>query len=113
MNIDLFSAKTAEEEYDLIVGDDSNFTQTKRYLEPLISQALNRYQLSEEIRQKLIRDLIFIDIPIAVKRFLSNKENKNSNIKFSTYFTWYIAQRLNIKIVWYQKIWGKLKAIFR
>lgn len=112
MNTDLFDAKTAEEEHDLIAGDDNNFTLTKRYLEPLISQTLNHYRLPGKARQKLIRDLIFIDIPIAAKRFLSNKENRVKNIKFSAYFTWYIAQRLNLEVVWYQKIWKKIKTIF-
>lgn len=108
-----FQPKTTEEEYELVSNDDYNFTQTKRYLEPLISQIINRYKLPEKIYQKLNRDLIFIDIPTAAKRFLGNEVNKKENIKFSTYFTWYIAQRLNPEIVWYLKLWKKIKAIFR
>lgn len=107
-----FQPKTAQEEYGLISNDDDNFTQTKRYLEPLISQIINRYNLPKETYQKLNRDLIFIDIPIAIKRFLNNENNKKEGVKFSTYFTWYIAQRINPEVVWYLKLWEKIKAIF-
>lgn len=105
-----FQSKAAQEEYSLISGDDDNFTQTKRYLEPLISQTINHYQLPTEVCHKLNRDLLFIDIPIAAKRFIANKE-KNEDFKFSTYFTWYIAQRINPELVWYLGLWNKIKAI--
>ncbi len=89
-----FQQKTPQQEYKLIQNDTFDFFETKKYLEPLIIKALNHFKLTKIIQRKLMIEILS-DVPIAIKKFLTNKENMRKRIKFSVYFTWYIAQRIN------------------
>jgi len=89
-----FNQKSITEEYKLIQNDTFDFFETKKYLEPLIINAIKHFKLEKIVQKKLIIEILS-DMPIAVKKFLTNKENMKKNIKFSLYFTWYIAQRIN------------------
>lgn len=84
-----FEPKTASEEYDLLIGDNSSFDETARYLFPLIEQALSKIK-DKEIKILHEKNLKKI-IPIAARRFLEGHKNEK-DIKFSVYFTWYIHQ---------------------
>jgi len=89
-----FKQKSITEENKLIQNDTFDFFETKKYLEPLITNAIKHFKLEKIIQKKLIMEILS-DVPIAVKKFLSNKDNVKKRIKFSLYFTWYIAQRIN------------------
>ena len=89
-----FKQKSITEENKLIQNDTFDFFETKKYLEPLIVNAIKHFKLERIIQKKLIMEILS-DVPIAVKKFLSNKDNVKKRIKFSLYFTWYIAQRIN------------------
>jgi len=88
-----FIAKTIKQERKIVSNDDPLFIQTKEYLKPLIWTAMNTFKLSKETKTKLFWELVN-DVPIAAKRFLENNGLKK-DYKFSTYFGWYIGQRIN------------------
>lgn len=92
----MFKPKNTKEEYALLVGDDKNFSKTTEYLLPLINQALLRIR-KEDARKSHQENLIKI-IPLAIERFLENSDNIRKEIKFSTYFTWYIHEELKAKV---------------
>lgn len=88
-----FIPKTIKEEREIVLNDDAFFMQTKEYLKPFILSAINLFILPEETKTKIFWELVN-DVPIAAQRFLKNDGHKK-NYKFSTYFGWYIAQRIN------------------
>lgn len=88
-----FKSKTRQQENELIKNDDPFFIKTKIYLKPLIISALNHFDLTKDLRNKLLEQIVE-DIPVAVKKYLKYKNNEKK-YKFCTYFTWYIAQRIN------------------
>ena len=108
-----FKPKTISEDWDIVLNDDVDFSKTKEYLDPLILVALNKFKskLSKE-KSETLHNQLLNDIPIAAKRFIANKDKENREFKFSTYFSWYIAQRINPEVVWYLKLWKKIKTIF-
>jgi hypothetical protein len=85
--------KTREEELEILRSDDDEYFSTKTYLDPLIHNALGHFELDEEARGKLYA-AIRGDIPLAAKRYLESKSSVEED-RFSVYFTWYIAQRIN------------------
>jgi hypothetical protein len=89
-----FRQKTPQQEYKLIQNDTFDFFETKKYLESLITKSLNHFKLTKIIQRKLMIEILS-DVSIAIKKFLTNKENMRKRIKFSLYFTWYISQRIN------------------
>jgi hypothetical protein len=91
-----FKPKTIKGEYKLIVDDDKEFfMQTKEYLKPLILSILSYFELRPEIKTKLFWECVN-DVPFAAKKYLENKNTKSKrDYKFSTYFTWFISQRIN------------------
>jgi len=89
-----FRQKTPQQEYKLIQNDTFDFFETKKYLEPLIINAIKHFKLEKVIQKKLTMEILS-DMPIAIKKFLANKDNAKKRIKFSVYFTWYISQRIN------------------
>ena len=88
-----FIPKTIKEDHEIISNDDPLFMQTKEYLKPLIWTAINTFELPEETQTKLFWELVN-DVPIAAQRFLEHNGLKK-DYKFSTYFSWYIGQRIN------------------
>ncbi|MBD3282616.1 MAG: hypothetical protein GF387_03375 [Candidatus Portnoybacteria bacterium] len=88
-----FNPKTAEEEYALLNKDDQAFSKTKGYLKPLILKAINHFDLKEENKNELFWSIVN-DIPVAAEKYLENK-SLEKDIKFSSYFTWYIGQKIN------------------
>jgi len=102
-----FQIKDKDEEINILLHDDFNFTATQDYLNDLIIDILNRYNLPEDIYNRMHQELLS-DIPVAAKRFLEN-DRKNEEYKFSTYFGWYIGQRLNPEISWYKKLIRRIK----
>jgi hypothetical protein len=87
-----FKALNREEEIALLRSDDQNFDRTRMYLAPLISSAARRLE-SVGDQKSLVQELDEL-IPVAAKRFLANPKNLEASYKFSTYFTWYIAEAL-------------------
>jgi hypothetical protein len=90
----LFHPRERAEELSLLLDDDTRFTKTKQYLDNLIMDALDHFDLSTEQLIKL-REELSNDIPVAAKRFLGSEKSMSATYKFSTYFTWYIADRVN------------------
>lgn len=88
----MFKPKNTKEEYALLVGDDKEFSKTTEYLLPLIDQAL--LSIRDEAARKFHRDNLIQMVRIATQRFLENPDNIRKEIKFSTYFTWYIHEEL-------------------
>ena len=79
----------------MLLTDDGDYTKTKKYLAPLIQQALYKFEFSPETSLDLTKKLLQ-DIEIAAQRFLGNRKNWDGvPYKFSVYFSWYIAQRIN------------------
>jgi hypothetical protein len=93
----LFSPLGRAEEIDILLNDDDEFNATKLYLDSLIMDALSRFQLSDEQLTQLHRQLLD-DIPIAARRFLGSEKSMSADYQFCTYFTWYIAERVNKRL---------------
>lgn len=89
----LFRPKSREDELSILLNDDPDFRNTKNYLDALILAALNRFEFSLKKRNQLRKELLQ-EVPVAAERFLSGDQNQR-DFKFSTYFTWYIAQKIN------------------
>jgi hypothetical protein len=69
-----FRQKTPQQEYKLIQNDSFDFFETKKYLEPLIEKALNHFKLTKIIHKKLMMEILS-DVPTAIKKFITNKDN--------------------------------------
>jgi hypothetical protein len=83
-----------EGELKLLKNDGTAFSQTKQYLDPLIIQSLNRFELSEK-RVNNLHEQLLCDVPRAAKTFMNSKKSMDDSFKFCTYFTWYIGERIN------------------
>ena len=81
-----------EYEYSLIVKDSPSFDKIQEYLLPYIDQVLDDFDMPRETIATLKED-ITKDVKIAAKRFLENPNKEK--IKFSTYFSWYIHERID------------------
>jgi len=88
-----FKLLSRDEELEILEKDDKSFTRTTKYLEPWITQVLKKQNLDDGKFAKLYAELIS-DISVAARRFLENY-TPDKTYKFSTYFGWYIAQRIN------------------
>ena len=88
-----FTRASREEELLLVTSAEPTFSKLKQYLAPLITDALGRFELTEEQRQMLSTQLDE-DVTLAAQRFLSDNVNRRE-YSFSVYFTWYIEQRIN------------------
>jgi hypothetical protein len=88
-----FIPQNIDQEQKLVLNDDEFFTQTKNYLKPLILSSIDLFDLSENAANELFWKTMN-DIPIAAKRFLGRNKTKK-DYKFSTYFSWYIKERIN------------------
>jgi hypothetical protein len=89
-----FKPLPRQEEIELLRNDTSTFAGAKKYLGPLIEQALQRFTLTPVKRSRLRRQLS-LDIPIAAKRFLESPRSTAATYRFCTYFTWYIHRRID------------------
>lgn len=89
-------SKNREEEIGMIKNDDTNFSNTKKYIGVLVKVAIeDKCSDLSKIKQKQLYEDIMADVPVAVERFVENERDKKVDYKFSTYFTWYIAQHIN------------------
>lgn len=105
--------KTAQEEFEMIISDKGDFQEMQQYLDPVIRKAIQKkkFGFSDETKERLYNEIVK-DIPIATNRFVANKKQIDENIKFSVYFTWYIAQRINTELN-KRTFWSKIKAALR
>lgn len=78
----------------ILLSDDESFSTTKEYLKPLILKSLSHFELTGAQHQSLLNQLLG-DVRIAANRYLGTDRHIDADYKFSTYFTWYIAQRIN------------------
>ncbi len=88
-----FQPQNREYELSLLQKNDPSFEELKKYLKPYIEDALAFFLMPKETYDILYKKLID-DIPTAAKRFLDG-ESLSADYKFSTYFGWYISERLN------------------
>jgi len=88
-----FQPQNKEYELSLLQKGDSEFKELQEYLKPYIEDALAPFTMPKKTYENLHKELMN-DIPIAAKRFLDNK-SANTDYKFSSYFGWYISERLN------------------
>ena len=112
MTAPFFTQKPPSEERAMLLGDDMACMKTKAYLKPLVDSAVARQKMSAQDARRL-RDKILSDIPIARERFFSNVRNITENTKFSLYFGWYIAQRINKREKTFAALVKKIGAIFQ
>jgi hypothetical protein len=89
----MFVPLTKQEELALLRNDDEQFSKTASYLDGLIRSALDRFSFSTAVFRRIHKALLR-DVAVAARRFLDNPKNINSSYRFSTYFTWYISERL-------------------
>lgn len=78
----------------IMQSDDSLFTATQNMLEDLINHALVKTGLSVT-NSRIARRKLTKLIPVAAQLYLKNLSQNDLKYKFSTYFTWYIAQIIN------------------
>lgn len=89
-----FYPKSIEDEYKLV---RTRLGRLQTYLAPLIELAIRRADLNSVVKQR-VQIALNQDIPKAAGRFLSRWPNGPAPYIFSTYFTWYIAERINSEI---------------
>ncbi len=90
-----FEPLSLEEEMMILSMDTPAFTKTREYLKPLIEQVVQHHL--PKARQAETIDLLIADVAIAAECFCEKYSLSNAPYKFSTYFTWYIEQRVNRK----------------
>lgn len=88
--------KTRKEEIAMILDDDASFSNTKKYISVYVKTAVDeKCAYLSKTKQKKLYEEIMADVPIAIERFLVNDRHKKADYKFSTYFSWYMAQHIN------------------
>ncbi len=93
VNMEIRLTSTPKEWYRFLSDDTFEFSNTKFFLSPIISNAVQR-KIKKEEHQKILQDLLNSQIKIAADRYLENFNDKVS-YTFPTYFTWYIAEEIN------------------
>lgn len=83
---------TREEEIKLIENDDSNFANTKAYLDGFILALMKRRDIPMLAYDDL-HQTILGDVPRAAKRFLQHAR-RGAAFRLSTYFAWYVLKRI-------------------
>ena len=76
-----------------MLTDGPEFTNTIEYIDPLIREVLKRFALTPAQYHELHTGLL-MDVPMAANRYLHNKRDITGAYPFSTYFTWYISERI-------------------
>ena len=92
----VLTPKSREEELDILVNDDKDFTNTIEYLRGLIYKIMKKYNLNEEDEEKNYKKIIEF-LPKIVNNYLSKGEEKR-DYKFSTYFTWWAKEIIEKEI---------------
>lgn len=90
----LFEPVGRVKELEMLLSDDEDYSRTHQYLEPLIATALSRFEMNNEGRSKLHK-MLMRDVPLAATRYLTSEQTKDKSYSFSSYFTWYISERIN------------------
>jgi hypothetical protein len=87
-----FTKLERDEEIRMLQGDSPSFSETRRYILPLIDSSLDRFDLSgkkrDAIRQRLIEA-----IPVAAGRYLRALPGSREG-SFAVYYAWYIHQEM-------------------
>ncbi len=89
-----FIVKSREEEIEILLNDTDDFQNTKKYLSPLIRYAIGLFEINLD-QSKELYYLLISDVEQAATNFLASKKSANADYKFSTYFGWYISERIN------------------
>ncbi len=82
-----------EYELSLLLNADGEFKELNDYLDAYIKIALGGFEMPQETYNTLYRELRE-DIHIAAERYLRS-DAREKDYKFSTYFSWYVSERLN------------------
>jgi hypothetical protein len=85
--------KDKEYELSLLLKADPEFRELSEYLDVYIKLVLGKFEMPQEIFERLYLEL-HGDIPVAAEKYLQSDARKK-DYKFSTYFSWYISERLN------------------
>ena len=88
-----FKPESRKYEILLLQKNDPEFKELKKYLEPYIKDILAHFSMTQKTYNILYKQLMD-DIPVAAEHFLNGK-SMDADYKFSTYFGWYISERLN------------------
>ena len=89
-----FQPRSRDAEIKLLQSDLADFPNTRRYLEPLIEDALTLFSF-DEFDYVRVRSELWNLIPLAAERFLANPVNISADYRFSTYFGWYISKTVD------------------
>jgi len=89
-----FQPKSTHEELALLLSDNASFQKTSEYLGDLLDDVLDRLAMTADQKREAYAALM-MDIPVAAHRYLRNRRDITGAYPFSTYFTWYISERLN------------------
>lgn len=109
-DIPMFQQQSFHAEYALLVQNDDH-RELRKYLSPLIQSALDKQKYDQKtLDQK--QQCIYNAIPVAVERYLSNKNNIEKQILFSTYFTWYIGMCIQKDNPLKKGILAKIRSMF-
>lgn len=88
-----FIPLSPEKEFALLRGDNRDFGAVIQYVTPLIDAVLSRLNVrpprASDVRKRLIDE-----VPVAARRYLDRALSRKTSYRFSTYFTWYIKQRI-------------------
>lgn len=84
---------TKRQQITMLRNDDSQFSHTKKYFQPIIKNVLAHFKISKSTYQKLYKDLIY-DVGIAGYNFLVHKRDICAKYQFLSYCMWYVEQRL-------------------
>ncbi|HEV2693333.1 MAG TPA: hypothetical protein VG347_10605 [Verrucomicrobiae bacterium] len=82
-----------EYELSLLLDPAPGFKKLKEYLDSYIKLALDKFVLSQDTYDRICLEL-HEDISVAADKYLKSKSREKS-YKFSTYFSWYLSERVN------------------
>jgi hypothetical protein len=85
--------QTKEYELSLLLAGDPEFKELREYIDAFIKAALKKFEMTQSEYNELYTQLT-ADIRIAAERFL-NYQGEKKEYKFSTYYSWYLSERLN------------------
>ncbi len=95
-NIFKLNKMNKKDELVMLFFDNSKYTKTNLYLDSLISNALSHYPNLSQVKKTVIKKHLKKDVIVAAEKYLDQYiRSKKIKYHFSTYFTWYIARRIN------------------
>jgi len=86
-----FRPKSKDEELEILVKDDDNFTNAENYLKPLIHKIMKRHGFDEKDKK------VYMKITEAMRtaaKFYLSKGGVKEEYKFSTYFSWWAIETI-------------------